>query len=491
MFIGLILVLMVIPMTVLSQPSRVIGGARDERALVIVRSINPVDGYVMVGGTRSFGPGTPNAMNGLIVRTNSAGVPINAMVTVGARDEEATSIVRTSDNCYAVAGWTCSYNANGSPNADIFVIKLNANLAVLWAKVYHMAPNDVSHRAFSIIEVSAQGGGGYALTGPCNDAGSALRIIVLRLFANGNAAWVRTYRMGNDLYDGGYSIAEVKDPSAPNVRFAVAGYAAPNASTNGNAFVMRLSSNGTSLGTNIFNGKYRDEARSVVWDGSGTAPGIVAAGWTTSVGPGTPAYANVWVAKIKPINGAVIWSNVYRWTPITGGMEHNDRILGDKALIVTPGSVGSGYALSGMTYSRGPNAGKLPNFLLIRLNYNGTVGWGGRATVHPSVTAANRFDEAYGMVQSTGGGFAVVGWTNSFNLNPPAPLAGYNILFTTFASDGTRPTGCAVRYYMQNTPFAWTMQNATTYTNAMTTTNFNVTPCPVVSQPVCVQVVVE
>ena len=492
MFMGLILVLMVIPMTVLSQPSRVIGGAQDERALVIVRSINPVNGYVMAGGTRSFGPGTPSKINALIVRTNQDGVPINAVITNGLQDEEATSMVRTSDNCYVVAGWTCSYNPTGSPNADIFVIKLKEDLStpppLCWKKVYHMAPNDFSHRAFSIIKVSSQLGGGYALTGSCNYEGNALRIIVLRLNVNGDVVWVRTYRMGSDFYDGGYSITEVRDPSVPNVRFAVAGYSAPNANAMGNAFVMRLGSNGMIVGTNIFNGASRDEARSVVWDGSGNEPGIVAAGWTTSLGPGTPAYANVWAAKIKAANGAVIWSNVYSWA--TGGPEHNDRILGEKSLIVTTGNLGSGYALSGMTYSRGPNAVNAPNFLLIKLNYDGTIGWDRRATVHPSVTLNNRIDEAYSMLQSTGIpdlgiGFAVVGWSTSF-INPgSSALAGYNILFTTFSINGTRPKGCAVQYNMQQAPFSWTTQNTLTFTNAMTTTNFTLTQCAVNSQPVC------
>jgi hypothetical protein len=494
MFMGLILVLMAIPMTVLSQPSRVIGGNQNERANVIVRSINPVNGYVMAGRTNSFGPGTPSKMNALIVRTNQDGIPINAVITNGLQDEEATSMVRTSDNCYVVAGWTCSYNPTGSPNADIFVIKLKEDLSTLWAKVYHMKPNDFSHRAFSIIEVSSQLGGGYALTGSCNYAGNALRIIVLRLDVNGelpnNNYWVHTYSIGNNnLYNVGLSITEVRDASAPNVRFAVAGYAAPNANAMGNAFVMRLGSNGTSasipMGTNIFIGENNEMATSVVWDGSGNDPGIVAAGWTTSVSPGTPAYANVWAAKIKavnPPNSTSRWSYVYRW-PI-GSLDRNDQVWGDKSLIVTTPGTASGYALSGLTYSRGPNASNAPNLLLIRLNYNGTVGWNGMATVHPRVAVPqNRFDEAYGMVQTTGGGFAVVGRTNSFT-PPPPNLAGYNFLFTTFAGNGTQPS-CADQYSMQYIRFTWTTQNATTFTNAMDIKRFDVIPWQVNSQPVC------
>ena len=487
-FMGLILVLMVIPMTVLlSQPSRMIGGPRDEQANAIVRSITLPNGgyvYVMAGWTKSFSPPPSYMKRALIVRTNQNGTPINnAVVSVGPQEEEATSMARTLDNGYVVAGWTRSYSQTGTTsNADIFVIKLNANLALppLWAKVYQM-PYD--QKAFSIISVSPSLNGGYALTGTHKMAGNASRIIVLRLFPDGNVNWLRTYsiKLNNTSiynYNEGLSITEVSDTSAPDVKFAVAGYAI-SATTRKDAFIMRLNingtnikSDGTSMGANIFSGgsnvaNHDEQASSVVWDGLVTQPGIVAAGWTSSRGNGTlnpPYYANVWAVKIKAANGTLIWANgngyVYQWQ---GGLERDDKVLGDKSLIVIPGNLGSGYAMSGLTHSRGPNAANVcpPNFLLIRLKYDGTLDWNGNVvTVHPSVIPNNRIDEAYGMVQSAaipnlGNGFAVVGRSNSFT----SPL-NFNFLFTTFAWNGTRPIppGCAVQYPMQCIPFPWTIK---------------------------------
>ena len=505
-FMGLILVLMVIPMTVLSQPSRMIGGPRDEQANAIVRSITLPNGgyvYVMAGWTKSFSPPPSYMKRALIVRTNPDGTPLNAVATVGPQEEEATSMVRTSNNCYVVAGWTRSYPLTGTNlNADIFVIKLNANLAFppLWAKVYQM-PYD--QKAFSIIRVSPSLGGGYALTGTHKMAGNASRIIVLRLLPDGNVNWLRTYyiKLNNtSIYNcnEGLSITEVSDTSSPSldVRFAVAGYAKVSATTRKDAFIMRLKSDGTSMGANIFSGTNDEQASSVVWDGWGTEPGIVAAGWTSSRGNGTqtsPFYANVWAVKIKAANGTLIWANgngyVYQWQ---GGLERDDKVLGDKSLIVIPGNLGSGYAMSGLTHSRGPNAANVcpPNFLLIRLKYDGTLDWNGNVvTVHPSVIPNNLIDEAYGMVQSAaipnvGNGFAVVGRSNSFT--PPTSPPNFNFLFTTFAWNGTRPTGCAVQYPMQCIPFPWTIKEVKWDSIAKPNTPpIKVQTCQVSSFPVC------
>lgn len=492
LLVGLMVCIAVIPMSLLGQPSRIIGGAQAEHANAIARAIIPANGYVMVGFTRSFGAGTPNTMNGLVVRTNPDGTPINAVIIGGSSDEEATSIARTSDNCYVVTGWARSYNTL-KMNTDIFVVKFSSDLnAVRWAKIYHLSPNDLDHKATSIIEASSALNGGYVLTGSAYSPNSdTLRILVLRLDVNGNVTWVRTYGPANNLYNEGFGITEVRDKTAPNVQLAVVGRTALNKTTEGNAFIMRLNSSGSVMGTTVYNGRYDEYARSVVWDSFGTTPGITAAGWTKTIGNGWPTYANIWVARVKAIDGTVIWSNVYFWAAITGGIERDDKVFGDKSLIVTTGSAGRGFVLAGLTLSRGPNAGNAPNVLLLRLNLDGAIGWNGLATVHPSITAANNTDEAFGLVQSTaipdlglpGDGFAAAGWSNSFN--PAASLANDNILLTTFGNDGKRPKGCAEQFRMESKSFTWTTQVFNSYTNAMNITDFKVGGCIVNSQAVC------
>jgi hypothetical protein len=509
LLMGMIVCLVVIPMAVLAQPSRIIGGTQADHANAIVRSITPPNGYVMAGWTRRLIAGTSNTtMDALVVRVNAYGVPIpvgpnNAVIAGGAQDEEATSMVRTSDQFYVVTGWTRSYNNTVNTNADVFVIKFYSNLTVRWAKVYHMTTNDLGHRANSIIEVTAPNGTtkGYILTGYLLSPNTAThRILVIRLDVDGNVTWVRTYGTGNNLYNEGFSITEVRDSMATNVKFAVVGRTAATMTAQGDAFIMRLDSNGIVTNpTCVFNGNYDDHARSVVWDGQvqvpGQAPGFMVAGMTKSTSPGSPTPANIWVARIRANNGSVDWANVYKWDTTTGdGPDRIDYIQGDKALIVASGNADSGFVLSGITYSRGPNAVNAPNVLLIRLKPDGSVDWNGKATVHPSLTSSNNFDIANGVVQSTaipslnlpGDGFAVAGWSNSFNPNPPSSLAGHNILFTTFAKDGTRPSSCAVHFKMMpSTLSTWTTRNFNYPLNYMSKHDMSVSNCTVDSKDIC------
>ncbi|MCU0285239.1 MAG: hypothetical protein MUF15_02465 [Acidobacteria bacterium] len=472
------------------QTSRIIGSNQVEHANAIARSITPLNGYVMVGFTKM----SPSNMNALIVLTRPDGTPVKSVIAGGEFDDEATSIARTSDNGYVVTGWTRS--AHTKMVADIFVIKFDADLKALWSKIYHLTPNDLDHKAYSIIQVNNDLNGGYAVTGSAYSPNSSiLRALVLRLDVNGNVSWVRTYGLGRNLSNEGFSITQVSDQNAPNVKFAVVGRTAPHATGFGDAFLIRLQSDGVINGNaSIFNGKNEEYARSVVWDGTGSNPGIVTAGWTTSVGAGIP-FSNIWVAKLQAKDGTATWSNVYYWKPLTGQIEQHDKVIGDKSLILTPAKTGFNYVLAGFSCSRGPNANtnlnSFANVLLMCLKPDGNLLWGNKGTIHPSAATNNKSDEAYGVVQSMaipglalpGDGFAVAGWSDSYN--PANPLNSDNFLLTTFAKDGTRPLGCAVQYEMELTRFTGGIALFSTYTNAMTVKDFKVTECTTNCRPFC------
>ncbi len=470
-----------------AQPCRVIGGSTTDYGSAVVRAYTPHDGYVLGGWTYSFGAGAPSYSNALVVRTNAYGTPLNAIVTKGSNHEQATSMVRTADTGYAVTGWTRSYNTSGS-NSDVFVLRLRSDLSLVWGYAYHIAGADNDHQAYSIIEVSSALGGGYAITGWADTAGTH-RIFVLRLTAAGAVSWARYYYFAGDQWDEGYSITEVNDPTAPTVKLCVVGSAKTSSTAQGDAFVLRLTSTGDIVGANKLVGNYDDAARSVVPDPTGTSPGIVVAGHTKSYGLGRPTYYNVFVARLRASNGNVIWSNVYYWS--AGGLEHEERILGDKALIRTTGNLGTGYALCGRTYSRGPSTSTYANVLLVKLDYSGNVGWGGMATVHPSDTINNLTDMGYAIVQtsavptlpSPGDGIALAGVSNSFS--KPTTLGGYNLLFSTFDKSGRRPAGCALHYAMRKDSCFWTTASARCVLFQVNRTSMPIETCVPYSQPVC------
>lgn len=475
------------PSLMYAQPCRVIGGGNTDKASSIIRSVVPVDGYVLAGMTRSFGPGVPNCANAVVVNTDSFGIPVRAVVTTGAQDEEATSLIMTSDKSYVVAGWTRSSHTT-TTNADIFVMKLSTNLGVIWSRVYHILPYDYDHVANSIIEVSSGAGGGYALAGWFSPNGTNREILVIRLDASGYVIWAYSYKFPNDNYDEGFAITEVNDPGMPEIKFAVVGRRAVSSTTVGDAFCLRLKADGNIASCEVLPGRYDDVARSVLWDGSGTTPGIVVAGWTKSYGNGTPSYANIFVSKLKSAGGT-IWANVYHWP--TGTTEYDDQLLGDKALIVPSSALGGGYALCGWTRSRGPNTPNYSNFLLAKLKYDGSIDWDGLASVHPSVTSYNYHDEAWSLIETKsiptlpapGQGYALAGWSTSFN--PGTALSRENILFSTFDAQGRRPAGCAEQYPFKSSPISWAGLNPQRFTRTCTTGTLSVTACTLTHRAVC------
>ncbi|MEO0078271.1 MAG: T9SS type A sorting domain-containing protein [candidate division WOR-3 bacterium] len=487
-FSALLAVVSALAAVVTAQPCRIIGGASTDQGSAIVRAYNPYDGYVIGGWTFSFGAGTTTYSNALVVRTNAYGTPLNAIVSKGARDDQVTSIARTTDSGYVVTGWTRSYDSTSSYRADVFVLKLKTDLSLSWGYVYHITNADYDHRALSIIEVSSALGGGYALTGWA-DTVNARRILVMRLTATGAVSWARCYSFVGDNWDEGYSITEVADTSAPSVKFCVVGSARTSSTAQADAFVLRLMSDGGIVGANRLYGAYDDAALSVVADPTGASPGIVVAGHTKSYGLGKPNYYNIFVAKLRAATGNYIWSNVFYWP--AGTLERDERLLGDRALIRTTGNLGTGYALCGLTYSRGPNTPGAANVLLIKLDYYGNLGWGGSATVHPSDSLNNYHDMAYAIVQtsaipglpSPGDGIALVGASNSFS--KPTTLGGYNLLFSTFDRTGKRPAGCALQFALAKDSCFWTTLTAKRVTISINQQSMPVEPCAVNSQAVC------
>jgi hypothetical protein len=475
------------PAIVSAQPCKLMGGANTDMAAAIVRASSPSNGYILAGKTTSFGPGIPTYTNGMVIRVSAYGTPINAIVTNGNNHEEVTSMVRLNEGGYAATGWTRSHNAAGT-NADIFVMKLNATLGLVWGYAYHLPAPDRDHMGYSIIEASGAMGGGFVVTGWMSTTGTDRRFFVLRLTSAGAVSWAAYYTFPGYAYDEGYSVCEASVAGA-NVKLGVVGSVRASATSQANAIVLRLTSTGAVVGAQILPGASDDQARSIVFDGSGLQPGLVVAGWTKSYGNGTPTYANIFVAKLNAGTGATFWSNAYHWLP--GSTERDEYLYGDKALVVTSGALGTGYALCGNTFSRGPNTPSYRNILLVKLTYAGAIGWGGLVTIHPSTAVDNYSDEAWGLVQTSaiptlpapGDGIALTGWTNSFAPGPA--LAGSNFHFATFNTAGQRPAGCALQDQMYRQACAWTTQPPTRTAVDMSRTNITIAQCGPNSKEVC------
>jgi len=142
----------------------------------------------------------------------------------GSREDDALSIVETPDGGYAIAGFTLSNDGDivdkTSTDADIWLLKLNADGEILWSKTYGGSLDD---RATKLINTND---GGFAISGftRSNDGDITINngfydYWLLKLDASGNIIWEKTYGFnGNDqgqsviqTTDGGYFLTGFLD----------------------------------------------------------------------------------------------------------------------------------------------------------------------------------------------------------------------------------------------------------------------------------------
>jgi hypothetical protein len=141
----------------------------------------------------------------------------------------------------------------------------------------------------------------------------------------------------------------------------------------------------------------QDDERALALVEATSQDGYVLAGWTTSYGIGTPAFSNVLIVKADSFG-------IPQWARISVGP------FDDQAHSMTVTSDG-GYAITGWTKSFGPGAPDSANIFVIKLDTAGMWQWGW-------VYGTPFSEEAYSIVQTVDGGYAVTGWTNQMTAAP-------------------------------------------------------------------------
>lgn len=388
------------------QPAMIFGDTLDERALALVESSD--SGYCLAGWTRSYGNFAPAFTNILVTKIDTLGVPLWSLVSGGSDDEEANSLVQTADGGYALCGWTQSYGP-GIPNANVLVAKLRSGGNLQWAWALGGAADD---RAFSIVQTQDSG---YAMVGYTYTYGPPPypNVLVMKLSQVGLPLWAKAYWCNPHLgEDEGYSIVQTLDGG-----YAIAGRAKILAPVSFDAFVLKLDPQGNVVWMNFVPGESDDEAYSVIED---VQTNVMAAGWTRSFGTNPGVTADIFVMQCAA-SGVPIWQATYGW-----GVQ-DEQVLGDRSLVATSDA---GSALCGLTRSAGPGTPS-PNFLLLKLTPAGGIQW---AYSHPSQNYPGlASDVPYPLIQTTAGGYAAAGWTNSFSF-----LGGDDFHFATFSQNGSR-----------------------------------------------------
>lgn len=219
--------------------------------------------------------------------------------------------------------------------------------------------------------------GGFAMVGATESFGAGGRDIwLVRTNASGDSLWSRTFGGEND--DWGISLIQTADGG-----FALAGYTASFGAGGPDFWLVRTSAEGDSLWSITFGGG-ADERCSMIQTDAG---GFALAGTTTSFGVGGQDF---WLV-LTNAEGDSLWSRTY-------GSGNNENCY---SIIQT---AEGGFALAGWTESH--EAG-IWDFWLIRTNANGDSLWS------RSFDGGQR-DYCCTIIQTTDGGFALAGWTDSF-----------------------------------------------------------------------------
>jgi hypothetical protein len=344
--------------------AKTIGRSNDDEAWSIIQSSD--GGYAVAGWTWSFGAGGRDIY---VVKLDASGNVQWTKTIGGSYGDEANSIIQSSDGGYVVAGYTSSFGAGGR---DIYVVKLDASGNVQWTKTIGGSYGD---EANSIIQSSD---GGYAVAGWTGSFGAGgWDIYVVKLDASGNVQWTKTIGGSND--DGALSIIQSSDGG-----YVVAGWTESFGAGDRDMFVVKLDSSGNVQWTKTIGGSYGDEANSIIQSSDG---GYVVAGRTESFGAGG---WDIYVVKLDA-------SGNVQWTKTIGGS------YGDEANSIIQSSDG-GYVVAGRTESFGAGGWDI---YVVKLDASGNVQW-------TKTIGGSNDDGALSIIQSSDGGYAVAGYTESF-----------------------------------------------------------------------------
>ncbi len=260
------------------------------------------------------------------------------------------SVRQTSDGGYIVAGYTGS-----SSDYDIFLIKTDADGYIQWAKTYGGTDYDL---AYSVQQTSD---GGYIVAGYTRSFGvGSSRPFLIKTDADGNVQWAKVYGGGTIAYsvqqtsDGGYIVA-------------------------GSNLLIKTDANGDVQWAKAYPGLF---ALSVQQTSDG---GYILAGYT-----GSSSDYNILLIKTDA-SGNVQWAKTYGGT-------------GDDVAYSVQQTSDGGYIVAGYTRSFGVGS---YDIFLIKTDANGNLQWA-------KTYGGASWEYAYSVQQTSGGGYIVAGYTESF-----------------------------------------------------------------------------
>ena len=141
-----------------ARADKTYGGTNYDVAYDLVQTYD--GGYALAGGTSSVGAGGADFW---LIKTDANGNMQWNKTYGGTNEDQARTLVQTSDGGYALAGYTYSY---GAGSFDFWLVKTNSTGDALWNRTYGGTGIDYAH---GLVQT---GDGGYALAGMTESFGA-------------------------------------------------------------------------------------------------------------------------------------------------------------------------------------------------------------------------------------------------------------------------------------------------------------------------------
>ena len=349
------------------------GGDENDEAYSVQKTAD--GGYIIAGGTYSFGAGNEDVW---IIKLDAAGNIEWQKTFGGENNERAYSIYQTADGGYIVSGGTYSF---GSGDEDIWIIKLDADGNIEWQKIYGWSCIDEA------LAIQQTDDGGYIAVGGTFSFGSVNCITsyaennsnawIMKFDSNGNIEWQKV--LGGSKKDVLVNIIPVDDG------YISVGRTYSFGAEESNIWVVKLDNSGNIEWQKAYGNDGYDWAYGIQPLASG---GYLVTGGTDSYGSGK---YDIFILKIDE-DGSLIWKKTY------GGIDS------DEAFYINKKS-DDNYTIAGYSESFG---GYRDAFAMTIDPEDGNIIW-------QKTYGANNNDEVHSVAQTDDGGFIFAGWILYFD----------------------------------------------------------------------------
>jgi len=295
----------------------------------------------------------------------------------GVSYDDVTSVKQTTDGGYIITGYTSSF---GSGNSDMYIVKLDAAVNLQWTKTIGGAQQERCH------SVQQTSDGGYIVTGYTSSYSTAgFDIFTVKLDASGNILWNKV--IGGILSEEGNSIQQTTDGG-----YIIGGVTNSFGAGNNDAYVVKLDVSGNLVWAKTIGGASSDRCVEIRQTTDG---GYFFGGYTLSFGQGN---SDFYAVKLDA-------SGNLQWSKTIGGS-------GNEYCNSVKQTTDGGYILSGNTTSFGAGG----DVYAVKLDASGSLIWA-------RTVGGTDGDGGYSVIQTTEGGFVILGFTISFGLGIDMYLA--------------------------------------------------------------------